>query len=60
MKKALFWLLFLGLLAGCVASGWMTVMAAQYLEWGRVLFYGVIALLCGEGIALVLMNWTRF
>lgn len=35
----------LGCFIGC---GIMTVMAAQYLEWGRVLLYGILSLFSAE------------
>ncbi len=47
----------LGCFIGC---GTMTVMAAQYLEWGRVLLYGVVSLFSAELLGFSLYKlWIK-
>ena len=41
---------------GLIASVVMLVMAVRFGEWGRVLFYGVIAILCLE---LAAISWGK-
>ena len=51
-------LLILGV-AICVFGISMTVMAVRYSEWGRVLFYGMIALFSLELVIYVILKLKK-
>ena len=42
--------------AGLIVSTVMVVMSVRFGEWGRVLFYGVIAILC---IEMAVIAWGK-
>ncbi len=59
MKKRMYLLLFLLGLAVCLVCLGMTVMAVGHLEWGRVLFYGFVTLMSGEGFVVFLVKYRK-
>ena len=59
MNKILWIILGLLCLAGAVFGIVMTVMAVRFMELGRVIFYGVIAVLCIEGTVLAFLKLRR-
>ena len=59
MKKALNWLLLLVGVAGLVFGIAMTVMAVLFSEWGRVVFYGLIAVLSLEAVIMSFLNLKK-
>ena len=59
MSKVLWFILGLLGLAGAVFGVVMTVMAVRFLELGRVIFYGVIAIACLEVAFIAFMKLRR-
>ena len=59
MSKILWIILGLLSLAGAVFGIVMTFMAVRFIELGRVVFYGVIAVLCLEGAVLAFLKLRR-
>lgn len=59
MKKALNWILLLVGVAGLVFGIAMTVMAVRFSEWGRVVFYGLIAVLSLEAVIMSFLNLKK-
>ena len=59
MNKALWIILCLIGLTGAVFGAVMTVMAVRFLELGRVIFYGVIAVACLEITVIAFLKLRR-
>lgn len=59
MSKILWIILGLLCLAGAVCGAVMTVMAVRFMELGRVIFYGVITVLCLEVAVLAFLKLRR-
>ena len=59
MDKALWIILGSLCLAGAVFGAVMTVMAVRFMELGRVIFYGVITVLCLEVAILAFLKLRR-
>ena len=59
MGKILWAILGLLCLAGAIFGAVMTVMAVRFMELGRVIFYGVIAIFCLEAAIIAFMKLRR-
>ena len=59
MGKILWIILGVLCLAGAVFGAVMTVMALRFLELGRVIFYGVIAIACLEIAVIAFLKLRR-
>jgi ABC-type branched-subunit amino acid transport system permease subunit len=56
MNKILWLILAVAMLAAAVFGIVMTVMAVRFLEYGRVIFYGLIAIVCLEIMVIALLK----
>lgn len=59
MSKLLLSILMLACLAGAVFSVVMLVMAAQFLEYGRVVFYLTLGIVCIEAGIITFVKLKR-
>ena len=59
MKNPLFLLLAIGCAIGAVVFLVMLVMSVRFLEWGRVLFYLIFTIACGEFAVLSFLHWKN-
>ena len=56
MNKFLWLILAVAMLAAAIFGIVMTVMSVRFLEYGRVIFYGLIAIVCLEIMVIALLK----